>query len=150
MTAGVAELGPVDWIVVEFPGSKFNRDIAPALVDLDRRGIVRVLDLVMLRKDPGGSVEAFEVGDLEDDEVGGLRRYETSLAQLMSEDDVAAIAEAVDPGSSAAVLVFENLWATPFTSAVRRCGGQLVAGGRIPVPALLAAIEPEDEWDEEE
>jgi len=149
MTNEADELGPVDWIVVEFPGSKFNGEIAPALADLVERGIVRVLDLVMLRKDTDGSIEAFELTDLDDSEVGQLRSYEAELALLLSEDDVEAIAQAVDPGSSAAVLVFENSWAAPFASAVRRSGGQLVASGRIPVQALLAAIEADEEANEE-
>ena len=149
MTNEVDELGPVDWIVVEFPGSKFNGEIAPALVDLVERGIIRVLDLVLLRKDADGSIEGFELSDLDDSEIGQLRSYEAELALLLSEDDVEAIAQAVDPGTFAAVLVFENTWAAPFASAVRRSGGLLVASGRIPVQALLAAIEADDEENEE-
>jgi hypothetical protein len=138
------ELGPVDWIVVEFPGSRFQGEIVPELEDLVERGIVRVLDLLIMRKDADGSLEAFELSDLDDTEIGALRSYETELAMLLSEDDVTAIAAAVEPGSTAAVLVWENTWAAPFGSAVRRAGGQLVASGRIPVQALLAVIE-EDE-----
>jgi hypothetical protein len=149
MTNEVDELGPVDWIVVEFPGSKFNGEIAPALVDLVERGIIRVLDLVLLRKDADGSIEGFELSDLDDSEIGQLRSYEAELALLLTEDDVEAIAQAVDPGTSAAVLVFENTWAAPFASAVRRSGGLLVASGRIPVQALLAAIEADAEENEE-
>ena len=137
----VDELGPVDWIVVEFPGSKFKGEIAPALDDLVERDLVRVLDLLILKKDADGSLEAFEISDLEDSELGELRAYETELAMLLSEDDVVAIAEAIEPGSSAAVLVWENRWAAPFASALRRAGGQLVASGRIPIQALLAIIE---------
>jgi hypothetical protein len=149
MTNEVDELGPVDWIVVEFPGSKFNGEIAPALVDLVERGIIRVLDLVLLRKDADGSIEGFELSDLDDSEIGQLRSYEAELALLLTEDDVESIAQAVDPGTSAAVLVFENTWAAPFASAVRRSGGLLVASGRIPVQALLAAIEADAEENEE-
>jgi hypothetical protein len=149
MTNEVDELGPVDWIVVEFPGSKFNGEIAPALVDLVERGIIRVLDLVLLRKDADGSIEGFEISDLDDSEIGQLRSYEAELALLLTEDDVEAIAQAVDPGTSAAVLVFENTWAAPFASAVRRSGGLLVASGRIPVQALLAAIEADADENEE-
>jgi hypothetical protein len=145
MTDTIDELGPVDWIVVEFPGSKFNGEIAPALQDLVQRGTVRVLDLLMLKKDTDGSLEAFELSDLDPSEVGELRSYEKSLAMLLSEDDVTAVAAAVEPGSSAAVLVWENLWAAPFASAVRRSGGQLVASGRIPIQALLAALEADDD-----
>jgi hypothetical protein len=145
MTDTIDELGPVDWIVVEFPGSKFNGEIAPALQDLVQRGTVRVLDLLMLKKDTDGSLEAFELSDLDPSEVGELRAYEKNLAMLLSEDDVTAVAAAVEPGSSAAVLVWENLWAAPFASAVRRSGGQLVASGRIPIQALLAALEADDD-----
>nr|WP_271212063.1 DUF6325 family protein [Rhodococcus wratislaviensis] len=145
MTEDIDELGPVDWIVVEFPGSKFNGEIAPALGDLVERGIVRVLDLLLLKKDMDGSLEAYELSDLDDSEIGELRSYETELAMLLSEDDVDAVAAAIDPGSTAAVLVWENTWAAPFASATRRAGGQLVASGRIPVQALLAAFETDEE-----
>ncbi len=141
----VDELGPVDWIVVEFPGSRFNGEIAPALRDLVERDLVRVLDLLVLKKDADGTLEAFELSDLDQSEIGELRNYEAQLAMLLSEDDVIAVAEAIEPGSSAAVLVWENSWAAPFASAVRRSGGQLVASGRIPIQALLAAIEADDE-----
>jgi hypothetical protein len=141
---GVDELGPVDWIVVEFPGSRFNGEIAPALRDLVERDVVRVLDLLVLKKDSDGALEAFELSDLDESELGELRAYESELAMLLSEEDVTAVAAAIEPGSSAAVLVWENTWAAPFASAVRRSGGQLVASGRIPVQALLAAIEDDD------
>jgi hypothetical protein len=141
----VDELGPVDWIVVEFPGSRFKGEIAPTLVDLVDRGVIRVLDLVLMKKAEDGTLDFYELADLEDSEVGALRAYETALATLLSEEDVVAVAEAVEPGSSAALLVWENCWAAPFGSAVRHAGGQLVASGRIPVQALLAAIEAEDD-----
>jgi Family of unknown function (DUF6325) len=146
--ANVDELGPVDWIVVEFPGSRFNGEIAPALRDLVERDLVRVLDLLLLKKDADGTLEAFELSDLDPAEIGELRTYEAELAMLLSEDDVTAVAEAIEPGSSAAVLVWENRWAAPFGSAVRRSGGQLVASGRIPIQALLAAVQADlDEED---
>jgi uncharacterized protein DUF6325 len=135
------ELGPVDWIVVEFPGSRFRGEIAPILDQLVVDGTIRVLDLVVIRKDDDGELDFFEIGDLDDDELGELRSYETALAMLLSADDVDAVAAAVEPGSTAALLVWENRWAAPFGSAVRRAGGQLVASGRIPVQALLAAAE---------
>jgi hypothetical protein len=141
----IDELGPVDWIVVEFPGSKFKGEIAPALQDLVARGVVRVLDLLVLKKDEDGSLEAFELSDLDPSEAGELRSYENELAMLLSEDDVTAVAAAIEPGSSAAVLVWENSWAAPFASAVRHSGGQLVASGRIPIQAMLAAIEADEE-----
>ena len=145
MTETMDELGPVDWIVVEFPGSKFNGEIAPALRDLVDRRLIRVLDLLVLKKEQDGSLEAFELSDLDPSELGQLRSYESELAMLLSEDDVTAVAAAVEPGTSAAVLVWENVWAAPFASAVRHSGGQLVASGRIPVQAMLAAIEADDE-----
>jgi len=137
----VDELGPVDWIVVEFPGSRFNGKIAPALSDLVERDLIRILDLLVLKKNSDGSIEAFELSDLDESELGGLRSYEGQLAMLLSEDDVNAVAAAIEPASSAAVLVWENTWAAPFASAVRHSGGQLVASGRIPIQAMLAAIE---------
>ena len=141
----VDELGPVDWIVVEFPGSRFNGQIVPALVDLVQRDLVRVLDLLVLKKDDDGTLEAFELSDLDEGEIGGLRGYESELAILLSEEDVTSLAAAIEPGSSAGVVVWENTWAAPFASAVRRSGGQLVASGRIPTQALLAAIEAEQQ-----
>jgi hypothetical protein len=137
----VDELGPVDWIVVEFPGSRFRGEIAPILDELVGNGTIRVLDLVLIRKDEDGALDFFEIGDLDDDELGELRSYETALAMLLSAEDVDAVAAAVEPGSTAALLVWENRWAAPFGSAVRRAGGQLMASGRIPVQALLAAVE---------
>ena len=148
--SGIDELGPVDWIVVEFPGSRFNGEIAPALLDLVDRGLVRVLDLLILKTDADGAIEAFELSDLDDSEIGELRTHEAELAMLLSEEDVTAVAAAIEPGSSAAVLVWENTWAAPFGSAVRRSGGQLVASGRIPIQALLAAVELEDDDSDDE
>jgi hypothetical protein len=143
--ADVDELGPVDYIVVEFPGSRFNGAIAPQLDDLVDQGLIRVLDLLILKKGADGTIDAFEVSDLDDSEVGRLHAFEASLAMLLSEDDVSSIAAAMEPGSSAGVLIWENTWATPFARAVRQSGGQLIAGGRIPTQALLAAIEADDE-----
>ena len=143
----VDELGPVDWLVLEFPGSRFSGEIAPILDGLVENDTIRVLDLVMVRKAEDGSLDFFELSDLDDDEIGGLRAYETELALLLSEEDMTSVAAAIDPGSTAAVLVWENLWAAPFGSAVRRAGGQMVATGRIPVQALLAAIEADEEED---
>jgi hypothetical protein len=141
----VEELGPVDWIVVElveFPG---RGQIASALLDLVERDLVRVVDLLVLKKDADGSLEAFELSDLDEGEIGELRTYESELAMLLSEEDVTSLAAAIEPGSSAAVLVWENTWAAPFASAVRRSGGQLVASGRIPIQALLATIEADEQ-----
>jgi Family of unknown function (DUF6325) len=134
-------LGPVDWIVVEFPGARFDGSILPILSDLETSGIIRILDIVVLKKDADGELETFETSDLDESEFGGLRDDERQLAMLLSEDDVLNVANAIEPGSAAALLVWENRWAAPFGAAVRKVGGQLVASGRIPVQALLAAIE---------
>jgi uncharacterized protein DUF6325 len=149
MTDGsLDELGPVDYIVVEFPGSKFNGEIAPTLIDLVERNVIRVLDLVFIVKDEDGGIEGFELPDLDESELGELRHLESELAQLLSEEDVVKVAEAMEPGSTAAVLVWENTWAAPFASSVRRAGGQLVASGRIPIQQLVQAIEELDAHDE--
>ena len=145
----VDELGPVDYIVVEFPGSKFSGEIAPALRDLVDRGLVRVLDLLVLKKEQDGSIEAFELSDLDDTEIGELRHHERNLALLLSEDDVTGLAAAIEPGTTAGVPNYENSWAAPFASAVRHSGGQLVASGRIPIQALAAAIEADEDDDTE-
>ena len=137
------ELGPVDYLVVEFPAERanFSGEMKAELSNLIERGLVRVLDLVMLKKGLDGSVEGFEAHDFGDDELVDLRAAETELAMLLAEDDVEAIGAALAPGTVAGVLVWENAWATPFGAAVRHSGGELVASGRIPVQALVAAIE---------
>ncbi len=139
----VDELGPVDYLVVEFPAERanFSGEMKSELSNLIERGLVRVLDLLMLKKEADGSVEGFEAHDFGDGELGELRAAETELAMLLAEEDVEAIGAALAPGSVAGVLVWENVWAAPFGAAVRRSGGQLVAGGRIPIQALAAAVE---------
>jgi Family of unknown function (DUF6325) len=138
----VDELGPVDYVVVEFPADKadFSGEMATELSALIDRDVVRVLDLILLKKELDGTVEGFESHDFGDTDLSGLRELETDLALLLAEEDVEAIGAALEPGSVAAVLVWENVWAAPFGSAVRRSGGQLVASGRIPIQALAAAI----------
>lgn len=145
-TDDLDQLGPVDWVVVEFPGSGFGEGkVAPHVQDLVDRGLVRILDLVFFRKDADGSLEMAEASDLDTSELGDLRAAEAELAMVLSEQDVADLAATIEPGHSAAVLVWENQWAAPFGSAVRHAGGQLVASGRIPTQAVLAAIEADEE-----
>ena len=143
MTESIDELGPIDYLVVEFPGSNFTGEIMPEMVDLLQRGVVRVLELVVIKKDEDGSYEAVEFDDFSAGALGELREAERSLANLLSEDDVAAVVDALEPGSTAGLLIYENLWAAPFASAVRRAGGQLVASGRIPTQQLLTVLEDE-------
>jgi hypothetical protein len=142
----VDELGPVDYLVVEFPADKanFSGEMAAELSALVDRGLVRVLDLLILKKSDDGSVEGFESHDFGDDELGELRALEDELALLLAAEDVESIGAALEPGSVAAVLVYENVWAAPFGAAVRRSGGELVASGRIPIQALAAALEADE------
>jgi len=135
------ELGPVDYVIVEFPAgaSHFSGEMAAALVDLVDRGIIRVIDVLILTKADDGSVEAMELEDIE--ELGALESIEAELAELLAEEDIEHLAAAMDPGSTAGVLIWENLWAAPFASAARRSGGQLIATGRIPIQAIIASIE---------
>lgn len=138
------ELGPVDYLVVEFPAgeSNFTGEMAAALAALVEQGTIRVLDLLILRKDADGSVEAFEIDDL--DAVDEIVHLEAEIAEILAADDVAHLAEAMEPGTVAGVLVWENTWAAPFASAARRSGGQLIASGRIPIQALVASLEADE------
>jgi hypothetical protein len=142
-------LGPVDYVVVEFPAdtADFSGEMAAELTSLIDRGLVRVLDLLLLRKDRDGSVSVDELDEVDPTELGQLLALEADLGMLLAEQDVAEIGAVLEPGAVAAVLVYENRWAGPFASAVRRAGGQLVAEGRIPTQALLAAIEAEPATD---
>ncbi len=141
----IDELGPVDYLVVEFPPGEqhFTGEMARELLSLVDAEVVRLLDLLILAKDEDGNVEALELDDLE--EAGELARLETEIAEILAEDDVIHLAEAMEPGTVAGVLVWENLWAAPFASAARKAGGQLVASGRIPIQALVASFEAEAE-----
>ena len=140
----IDELGPVDYIVVEFPAgaSHFTGEMASELAALVDAGTIRVLDVLVLQKDDDGNVEALEIEDL--DELDEFRAIETELAEILAADDVEHLAAAMEPGTVAGVLIWENTWAAPFASAARRSGGQLIASGRIPVQALLASFEADD------
>jgi Family of unknown function (DUF6325) len=138
------ELGPVDYVVVEFPAgaSNFTGEMAAELLRLVDTGTIRIIDILILTKDGDGNVEAAELSDVGD--LGELQAIEAELAELLAEDDVANLAAAMDPGSTAGVLIWENLWAAPFASAARRSGGQLIANGRIPIQAIIASIEADE------
>jgi hypothetical protein len=110
-------------------------------------GTIRVIDVVILTKDEDGAVDATELADV--GELGELQAIEGQLAELLAADDVEHLAAAMEPGSTAGVLIWENLWAAPFASAARRAGGQLIANGRIPIQAIIASIEADDSsWTE--
>ena len=138
------ELGPVDYLVVEFPAgaSNFTGEMATELVTLVDAGTIRVIDVLILTKNEDGSVDAMELSDIE--ELGELQQIEAELAELLAEEDVVHLAAAMDPGSTAGVLIWENLWAAPFAAAARRSGGQLIANGRIPIQAIIASIEADE------
>src|SRR4029453_13503915 len=135
------ELGPVDYMVVEFPAgaSNFTGEMAEELLALVDAGTIRVIDVLILTKNEDGTVDAMELSDIE--QLGPLQKVEAELAELLAEEDGAHLAAAMDPGSTAGVLIWENLWAAPFASAARRSGGQLIATGRIPIQAIIASIE---------
>ena len=139
----IDELGPVDYLVVEFPpGSQnFDGEMAAELVRLSEAGTIRVLDLLILQKAADGSVDAYEIDETE--AADEIRTLETQVSEILAADDVLHLAEAMEPGSVAGVLVWENAWAAPFASAARRAGGQLIATGRIPIQAIAASIEAE-------
>jgi hypothetical protein len=138
------EMGPIDYIVIEWPGRQPTGEAVPHLVDLVERGIIRILDLAFIIKAEDGSVAGLEISEL-GDQVEQLKVFEGASSGLLSDEDTAEAAAALEPGTSAAVLVFENRWAGPFAAAVRRSGGQLVASGRIPIQAVLAALEAAEE-----
>jgi len=137
------ELGPIDYLVIEFPADKadFSGAMAEKLTELVEAGTVRVLDLLIITKDEGGKVDAFELHEFESGDVGALRELGAEFAELLSEEDVGHIAAALEPGTVAIALVWENTWAAPFAASIRHSGGQLVASGRIPMQAILAAAE---------
>jgi hypothetical protein len=146
MTAAeLDELGPIDFLVVEFPPgtSNFTGEMAAELAALVEQGTIRLLDLLVLAKAEDGSVEAMEIDDL--DAVDEIVRLEAGIAEILAADDVANLAEAMEPGTVAGVIVWENSWAAPFASAARRSGGQLVATGRIPIQAIIASLEADED-----
>jgi hypothetical protein len=138
------ELGPVDYLVVEFPAgaSNFTGEMAKELLALVDAGTIRVIDMVIMTKNEDGEIEAMELSDIE--QLGELRTLESELADLLAADDIEHLAAAMEPGSTAGVLIWENLWAAPFASAARRSGGQLIANGRIPIQAIIASIEADE------
>ncbi len=136
----INEMGPIDYVLVEWPGRQPNGEVAPHLVDLVERGLIRILDLAFITKAEDGSVVGMEIADL-GGEVAELAIFEGASSGLLSDEDIDEAAGALEPGTSAALLVYENTWAAGFATAVRASGGQLVASGRIPVQAVLAALD---------
>lgn len=135
----IETMGPIDYLVVEFPGNRMTGEGVPLLLDLVDRGIIRILDLAFIRKGIGGEVTALTVENLDAEGLDEFHVFQGASSGLLADDDLREAATAVEPGSAAAILVYENLWAAPLATAWRRGGAQVVAGGRIPVQAMLAA-----------
>lgn len=141
MTSELEEMGPIDYLVIEFPGSRMRGEGFPLLVDLVDRGIIRILDLLFIRKLPDGSVERLEISNLGADGQHDMSVFEGASSGLLDQEDINAAAAAIEPGSTAGLIIYENRWAAPLATALRRGGAQLVASGRIPMQALLAAVD---------
>jgi hypothetical protein len=134
------EMGPIDYILLEWPGEQPKGDVVPLILDLVDRGIIRILDVAIMAKGEDGSVAALDLGDLEG-AGASFGEFEGASTGLLGQEDLEEAATALQPGTSAAVLVWENRWAAPVAVALRRSGGQLVASGRIPVQAILASLD---------
>jgi hypothetical protein len=135
------EMGPIDYVVLEWPRQQPVGEAAPLIMDAVDRGIIRILDVALLAKDSDGNVATIEFGDLNGGDAGGFAAFEGASSGVIGEDDLEDAASVLEPGTSAAVIVWENRWAAPIATALRRSGGQLVASGRIPVQAILAALD---------
>ena len=140
MSADIEELGPIDYLVVEWPGKQPTGEAAPHLIDLVDRGLIRIIDLAFIAKTEDGAIEGLEISAF-GPAAQELLAFEGASSGLLSEEDFAEAGQALEPGTTAALLVYENRWAAPFASAVRRSGAQLVASGRIPVQAIEAALD---------
>ena len=140
MSAELEEMGPIDYIVLEWPGTQPQGEAAPLILDLVDRGIIRILDIALMAKDADGTVGALDLGGLNGG-GGGFSEFEGAASGLLGQEDLEEAAAALEPNSAAAVLVWENLWAAPVAVALRKSGGQLVASGRIPIQAIIGALE---------
>lgn len=136
----IEEMGPIDYIVLEWPGRQPKGDVAPLIVDLVDRGIIRILDVAFMVKREDGTVDSIELGELNGDS-GGFGEFEGASSGLIGQEDLEEAATALEPGTSAAVLIWENRWAAPVAVALRRSGGQLVATGRIPIQSIVASLD---------
>ncbi len=133
--------GPVDFVLIEFPGDQLTGEAAPALVDLVDSGVIRVFDLMVISKADDGSVEALELTNPPGGEPGGFEYFAGARSELLGDEDMREAAEAMTPGTVAALIVYENTWAIPFVGAVRNSGGELVASARIPASDVMAALD---------
>jgi hypothetical protein len=136
----IEEMGPIDYIVLEWPGRQPKGDVAPLIVELVDRGIIRILDVAFMVKREDGTVDSIELGELNGDS-GGFGEFEGASSGLIGQDDLEEAATALEPGTSAAIMIWENRWAAPVAVALRRSGGQLVATGRIPIQSIVASLD---------
>jgi len=141
MTRALDQIGPVDYLVVEFRQDKLTGEAFPLLVDLVDRGVIHVLDLAFLRKDADGAVSSMSFKDLEAMNLLELALFEGAGSGLLDDDDLVEAANALQPGTVAAILIYENTWAAPFATALRRAEAEVVASGRIPLAQLVAALD---------
>ena len=140
MTEALEEMGPVDYLVIEWPDEQPKGAAAPLLLDLVDRGVIRVIDIAFLAKREDGSIEMLEISNLAE-ESDELKALLGASSNLLSDEDMTEAAQVLDPGTSAGILVYENRWAAPFAAALRRSGAQLVANGRVPVQSIVAALD---------
>jgi uncharacterized protein DUF6325 len=138
-------MGPIDYVVIEFPDGKPKGEAAPLLLDLVDRGIIRILDLMFVTKDEDGSVAGLEITDLDEHGAGEFVVFAGASSGLLTDEDRQEAGNVIEAGTAAAVIVYENRWAAPFARAVRKAGGQLIAFDRIPVQAVLAALDAAEE-----
>jgi hypothetical protein len=137
-TLEIDEMGPIDYVVIEWPGRQPQGEAAPMIVELADKGIIRILDVAFMVKREDGTVDSIELSDLDGD---GFADFEGASSGLIGRDDLEEAAAALDPGTCAAVMIWENRWAAPVAVALRRSGGQLVASGRLPLQAVIASLE---------
>jgi hypothetical protein len=136
-----ADVGPIDYLALEFPGARLTGEGLTILLDLVDRGIVRLLDLRALKRETDGTVRAVEITDLDGDGTLDLAIFEGIGSGLLDDDDLAQAEELVQPGDAVALLVYENTWAGPFVSAMRRAGAEVIASGRIPADEVIARLD---------
>jgi uncharacterized membrane protein len=137
----VDAFGPIDFLVLEFPADRMTGEAAAALLDLVERGIIRIYDLLVVRKDQDGTISGIDITDLSADELGGFVAFSGARSGLIGDDDISEAGQAMEPGTAAALLVYENAWAAPFVAAARRSGAEVIASARIPASVVMDALD---------